>query len=673
MVIPRPPDPLEGAPVAVGVQIQLAEVVGLSDVTGHIKDTDPLRGTCIVGETPILIFRLASSAKAHESAFGSVGFLAWGWDLNTGGALTITAFAHGRGQMARVHMDREDTAFEFLRGGQFTAIFVSSSRALYAVRVRFCGYAENQRGRTSRIGHGSATTKGLIEDREIRFWEVLGRVHGFDLLTPLERLRVGWAGAMGRKLGQLSELLVAAARGPEIALQNTAPALAADLVTALAASHFRLPEFLSALRGFTSATDRGFLECMEAIGSIQTAVCGTLGDDHSRCFLFRVALDILSSEISQLGSRLPSIDVPSGRLAYIQLAPDDFPPSARPEEYWKRLPSGPVVGWNGVVAGHDFPIDASSSKGSLPTAVDYIASSATADSLLDEAVSQKRWTIPPGATVPLQAGIFVEFQLWERAHDIVILCRTTDREFLLCVVEPDKRWFDVAAQISEAENESTGQQIIAGLKLLIAAVIRDFWVVEERETVFSERLRLPRTGLPSAGVGPRVVYLPRVRYTAEAHLTRCQSALGHETRGAHFVAPHIRKVGHASPHQLVIASRYGFNVPTGFTFVRPHERGTGERETIYRSRSALSCLFDDLDPEASGPIADGWFEFERRVERWLASQGFTIHHRRPTSRGDGGVDVFATKGQGLEEVSWIVQCKRYHHNKVLGPNVVARN
>jgi hypothetical protein len=667
-VIARSPDAPDGAPVTIGIQVPLAEVARLSDFTGHIKDTHPLRGTCIASDVPFLIFKLASTVKAADAVFRKVGFLAWGWDANSGGALTITAYTPDRGQLARVHVDREDSAFESLRRGQFTAIFTSGSRPLYAVRVDFSdtpkikeAYLENwTRARDHR---------GVIDDRESRFWEVLGRVHCFNLMTPLECLRVGWAGALGQKLSRLSQLLDTVARGPDLVLPDSVPALASDLVKALATSNFHLSDFLSVLRELTSATDRRFLECLEAIGPIQTAVCGTFGDDHSRCFLFSAALDILSAQASQLGTRLPCIDVPSGRLAYIHLAPDEFPKSARPEDYWKRLPPGPVVGWNGVVAGNDFPIDASSREDDFPVAVDHAAASATADSLLDEAVSQKRWTIPPGASVPLRAGMFEEFQLWEREHDVVTLCRTAEREFLLCILEADKHWFDIAAELNVAETKSR-KQAAAGLKLLIAALVRDFWVVEQRERVFTERIRTPRSDLPSHADGPRVVYLPRVRYTGTADVSRCLSELGYESRAAHFVAPHIRKVTHASPHQLVIASRYGLNVPPGFTFVRPHERGAGQRDTVYRSRSALSCLFDDVDPGTSGPMTDGWFEFERRVERWLASHGFTIQHKRPTLRGDGGVDVFATKGEGFEEVSWVVQCKRYRRNKVLGPNVV---
>ena len=122
---------------------------------------------------------------------------------------------------------------------------------------------------------------------------------------------------------------------------------------------------------------------------------------------------------------------------------------------------------------------------------------------------------------------------------------------------------------------------------------------------------------------------------------------------------HIRKVGHPSDAQLILAKHYGCRVPEGYTFVRPHERGKqAARAVIYRSRSALQSIYQ-LDQTLPAGTAD-WFKFEKDVERFLGKAGFEVQHRAAARNGDQGVDLYATKGVDLEAVNWIIQCKCYH-------------
>lgn len=56
-------------------------------------------------------------------------------------------------------------------------------------------------------------------------------------------------------------------------------------------------------------------------------------------------------------------------------------------------------------------------------------------------------------------------------------------------------------------------EIEGGVVLLLAAIVRDFWVVEQRETVFSAReVESGITRHRAASDKPRVVHLPRVHY-----------------------------------------------------------------------------------------------------------------------------------------------------------------
>src|SRR5206468_4066710 len=116
------------------------------------------------------------------------------------------------------------------------------------------------------------------------------------------------------------------------------------------------------------------------------------------------------------------------------------------------------------------------------------------------------------------------------------------------------------------------------LKLIAAAIVRDFVVVEDRTSLFTSRPCRRRV----RGRDLRtVIYLPRVRY-GRPRLTGYGSPGSEEPgRARHRVEPHLRRAGQASAAQRFLAERYGMHLPEGFTFVRPHERGgVGEEERV---------------------------------------------------------------------------------------------
>ena len=136
----------------------------------------------------------------------------------------------------------------------------------------------------------------------------------------------------------------------------------------------------------------------------------------------------------------------------------------------------------------------------------------------------------------------------------------------------------------------------AAIRLLMAAMVWDFWVTEERQKVFEITTRR------RAGASSRVeANQQRASSTYREFDTR-QAALGsvglpkdfslrRETR--HYVKPFLRKVENPSPLQIEIARRDRFYVPAGFTYVRGHYRGGGaSTEAVYRSRSAMNLLYE---------------------------------------------------------------------------------
>ena len=203
------------------------------------------------------------------------------------------------------------------------------------------------------------------------------------------------------------------------------------------------------------------------------------------------------------------------------------------------------------------------------------------------------------------------------------------------------------------------------LKLIAAAIVRDFLVVEDRESLFHARPFRRRIRGENVKT---VIYLPRVRYSKPVP-TRLHIEEDTRVRARHEVAPHLRRAAKASPEQRFLAQRYGMTLPKGYTFVRAHQRGTeaeSARLRLYRSRSASRMIFDEIEraPQGARPA---WFDFEKDCARLLRSRGVRVVHQAANGRGDGGVDLFAINDTGD---SWLVQCKCWAPDRPVGPDVI---
>jgi hypothetical protein len=292
------------------------------------------------------------------------------------------------------------------------------------------------------------------------------------------------------------------------------------------------------------------------------------------------------------------------------------------------------------------------------------------DALLVEAREARQWTIPWGARVEIRFGPFVGVRIFEM-----------DGEFSCHFIDERDRYFHVAMgirndpptiathDIYKAEGsetniiENTAAEI--SLKLIAAAIVRDFLVVEDRTAVFTTK---------RVSAGPRqpkqhsIIYLPRVRYDRISPSGMPADA-GALSRAKHSVGAHLRKAANPSATQRFLAQKYGITLPTGFTFVRPHERGGAAHQEsikVYRSRSASSIIFQALDNVPAGTRPE-WFEFERDCAHLLSNQGMEVIHQAVNRDGDGGVDLFAVDAEGQ---SWVVQCKCWAPSRQVGPDIV---
>ncbi len=151
---------------------------------------------------------------------------------------------------------------------------------------------------------------------------------------------------------------------------------------------------------------------------------------------------------------------------------------------------------------------------------------------------------------------------------------------------------EVVRKWTEADHEKFDRNLIrigGGEYALVAAIARDFFVCEERDTHYTVQ-STPRTQRKSR-LGIKIRYLPRfrVRYVGlreQEYRSQRVQVVGHHVCG------HLRRCKTASPLQLRLANQLNVEVPDGFTFVQPHDRG-GHSRVLYRSRSALRMIYGE--------------------------------------------------------------------------------
>jgi Restriction endonuclease len=297
-----------------------------------------------------------------------------------------------------------------------------------------------------------------------------------------------------------------------------------------------------------------------------------------------------------------------------------------------------------------------------PPAINPDEAEESAQRLLEEAVALRQWTIPPRARVELPFGPFVAAELTELGDEVYFVWRTEDNRFWRNSVGVENKGFDNIAGFSN------DPRVAAAMKLIMAALVRDFLVAEERRKIFDVKKTRVR-GSSAKKQEARIVYLPRIRYIIDINAPkRISEGLKQGARARHFVRAFTRKVEKPSPIQLEIAKNERIVVPEGHTFVRAHYRGGGGDQRVYRSRSAMHLLFEAVSRPEIYPEQDDWFEFERMTADLLQNHlGFTVVSRAAKG-GDSGIDIRATKQHGDVTEIWIVQCKCYSPNNPVQPD-----
>ncbi len=400
-------------------------------------------------------------------------------------------------------------------------------------------------------------------------------------------------------------------------------------------------------------------------------------DDEMLSSAFRSTLDavLLDARITKYGTRRPWLKtIKNYGLELTTMPIDQDEPLEDIRELWRTgLEVTDLINQGLIIGSHDFPapfekistaLEPVSVEGSIEDAEGKV------QSLIEEAQKARQWSIPWGARVEIDFGPFVAVRIFELKGEFsCYFLDDQDRYFLVAIGlqnrPPTIKINHLVRMGHDGGDPTWNYDAEVSLKLIAAAIVRDFVVVEERESLFTTRRMRRRIRGHNVKT---VIYLPRVHYTMP-YTKKMSNDEGSTERSRHPVTAHLRKAGKASATQRFLAQRYGVHIPEGFTFVRAHERGMAAEEArirIYRSRSASRMIFEEVTkaPEGTRPA---WFEFEKDCAQMLTGRGMHVIHQSAHRDGDGGVDLYAVYSINQ---SWVIQCKCWASHRSVGPDVV---
>lgn len=624
----------------------------------------------------ILVFR----QPPHATDLNRLRLFFWSYPGTFGNGLDVTAYFPNAGK-SRVLVSGEREFLDTLVCGRFYAVVADGLSASCAFEVDTTGFSSPSE--FLRAIRKNLSVDIDLDDLQAYCWEVLWRTERVwrPHLSVTDHLSLGWVTSYRQTVGDFVKA-VEALQSADNLLSNSTEELEPILRAFFEHVKTTPREMAGLVRDVDLEVRRGrFWELISALVRLSTSdvewqpFCRVLG-----C---AIRAHFESSRLTECGCTIPWVDS-SGRLQSIRLQPERFrDPAKAARTYWASLQVGCgllsfTMPLGHLIDPHDVPVSPGQEGtgwGQFQGAENVDEATAATEALLAEAVSCKSWTIPPRALVDLEIGPYSYVELTECEPDVFFTLRTARDEFRIVSVNPAAGSWNAAFTVLDENQESSEQKVRveAGVRLLLAALVRDFWVVEERESVFGYRLDSRRRGprMAQEDDEPRVVYLPKIRYrTVVPDVRRCNESLRLGERRIHWVSAHLRRAGTASPQQQALAIHYGFHIPRGYTFVRPHERGRLRRDVVYRSRSALQSLYIVETRSAETKSRPKWFQFERDVTTLMRSLGFSVEHVTSSRTGHRGIDVFATKGEDLDRICWIVECKCWSPWRKVRPNVV---
>lgn len=669
--------------------------IGEGEITAlihNLQDEPTFRGVWTLADDgcPVAILHALDEKNFRAARASMTGVLAWNWPTRFGKLLSFALvmpkerspriFVPDDCALARAVSERGRIAFAVSYGKQLSPFYLADFTKhpehpdmLEALRtiLRF----ENDE-------------HCLFRDDELAFWLLMyePKTHWNADLPLQDAMRARWAYNYASVIKTLnSELLDVRAHG----LFNDA--YAND--DARANAPVVMPFFDEVMRVIISPSTT----TADAIKMVSSAIPdpAKMGDLVSGIFtsfkkevlvdqLKWVVRDLLwaslwSPTVTKSGLRRPWLDGrnESGDVAvrYIDLDPTALGEDAR--WYWAGFEFQELFDIGNVITGKDVPIPRFPLYQQLADLKLECTEAEAADAiseLLAEARENRQWSAPWGARVQIDVGSLKYLDIYEIEGEFIALFRDLHERFMMVPVNVSTGNYSppfilkAEENVEDKEKIEENTQAALALVLIVASVVRDFLVVEDRQSQFVARpAKRPRC---ATNQELSIIYLPRVRYLRPDIGAFNKALAGDTHHAAHDVNPHLRKAEKASAAQMLLAMRYGFSVPRGYTFVRPHRRGDAvaqERQRLYRSRSASAILYRALEKAPSGS-RPAWFDFEKDVAAVLSQMGLRVVHQAASRNGDGGVDIYAH--DEAEDQVWAVQRKCYASARKVGPDVV---
>lgn len=668
--------------------------IGEGEITAlihNLQDEPTFRGVWTLAEDgcPVAILHALDEKNFRAARTSMTGVLAWNWPTRFGKLLSFALvmprerspriFVLDDCALARAVTERGRITFAVSYGKELSPFYLADFTKhpehpdmLVAFRalLRF----ENDE-------------HFLFRDDELAYWLLMNdpKSHWNADLPLQDAIRARWAYNYAFQIKTLnSELLDVRARGMfnDVYANDDARANAPVV----------MPFFDEVMRAIISPSTT----TADAIKIVSSAISdpAKMGDLVSGIFtsfkkevlvdqLKWVVRDLLwaslwSTTVTKSGLRRPWLEgSESGDVSvrYIVLAPTALGEDAR--WYWAGVEFQELFDLGHVVTGKDVPIPRIPLYRQLADlkleCTEVEAAEAIAE-LLAEARENRQWSAPWGARVQIDVGSLKYLDIYEIEGEFIGLFRDLHERFMMIPVNVSTGNYSPPFILKDEENVEDKEKVEENtqaaltLVLIVASVVRDFLVVEDRQSHFVARpAKRPRCTTNQA---LSIIYLPRVRYLRPDIGAFNKALAGDTHHAAHDVSPHLRKAEKASAEQMLLAMRYGFSVPRGYTFVRPHRRGESvahERQRLYRSRSASAILYRALSKAPSGS-RPAWFDFEKDVAAVLSQMGLRVVHQAASRNGDGGVDIYAH--DEAEDLVWAIQCKCYASARKVGPEVV---
>lgn len=649
----------------------------LSKLAANLKGNHLFKGTSAITSEGVPFVLAAAIDVASFKSFHRqhVVVLAWNWATVYGNVVSFSFYAGPGIPIARTFIPADDPvyraalatgkiAFGACHGSKVSPFFLADFRE---DPLHYKGLVD--------IGQTPIKSNFLFHDFDLAYWTLMGVSHA-DWTAQISRrpqdsLQTGWAIGATHRVIVFQEML---SRPHADDLAQELPAYSESEGFREMHPHFcRLCQAIAtaepletilALAGEALMSDEAAHDIIcgipKAIPMLQTSHCG---NDLVRLAQEAVRLSCHVHPSVHAGLQRPWFDSRGEMLALKFIELDPVKLGIRAKNYWIDVELSAPYDHGLFMTNDDIPANRHDIRQSL----DGLAlGDSTMDgarslirSLLAEAKEHRQWSVPWGARVKIPMGNFQYIDIYQMDSVFHCLLRDSGNRYALALFDINMYAAAMADGYFDKEgNEASKIESAMVLGVILAGIIRDFIVVENRESIFGQ---LPRKGSSPERSNPNpglsIIYLPLVHYTNVVHTKKAERVFSDfKPRAAHDVRAHLRKASKASARQQIQAHKLGVIIPAGATYVCSHRRGQQagqETRREYRSRSVTHMLFPGLKDVGRNKIMVR-FDFDRNVAQLMKYLGLTVENIDASSSGDDGVNVLAFNSE-TDEI-WGIRC-----------------